>query len=198
MRKADLRLLAAEAYRLEGATVVSKKGRGLVPNARLVVTKSGRAIVVAVRSSLDRELAVTRHLDGRIAIVPEVDEVAVVCPSLEAEGRFEVLFFDKTIVLAAAERAIAYQQQHHPNVAPKAPVFLPLEAASDSSLPGLATQASRRITMSPSDSDAGGNAQYDDTIREFRDRVLREFADLLRLSLDEVAVELHILTPRRG
>lgn len=197
LKKSGLRQLAVYAYIDDDATVKAIKGPGLVPHARVEVTTSEGTKTVAIRSSLDRELAVTRHADGSIGIIPKVDEVAVVCPSLQGGDLVEVLRFDKSVILAAAEEAIARQKQCYPDASPKAPVFIPLDGTPDSPSSRLAEKAHWRKSFPATLPAREKRSSDDESMREFRDRVHREFADLQDLPIEEVAVDFRILTPRR-
>jgi hypothetical protein len=185
--KEQFRQAAVRVYEMNGAIVTRERVKGAPPYSRVKITVGSETRSTAIRTTRDRELAVTRHPDGRIAILSKVDEVAAVCPALDMPGHLEVLAFDKNVVLEAAEHAFARQRERYPDVSPKSPVFISLDEPE-----GLGGKVRWRKVVPIT-----APMQEAPSMAEFRDRVHRDFAALQGLPLEEVSVEFRILTPAR-
>jgi hypothetical protein len=152
--------------------------------------------VVIVRTSLDRQVSFNRRADGRLAAIPEADEVAVVVPSNEEAGVVEVLSFDRDTILSVFDVAAAAQRERYPTLPLKAPVFVRLDRppgkAGENAL-SLAARAQWRKKI-PLSFVPTTKSLVSETMTEFRERVLREFAELQGLPTGDVAVEFRILS----
>src|SRR5579863_9668743 len=92
-RKATFRECARRVLEQKGYTVEDKGGPGVVPGARLRVSKESKVMRVAVRTSLDRQVGLARNADGSWMTVGSMDSVIVVAPSVENPDCAEVLEF---------------------------------------------------------------------------------------------------------
>jgi len=195
IRKEQLRKAARHVYGAEGAWVRNLQKRGYLPDSLLEV--AGRT--VAVRTAPDREFSISRRADGEFATLGKVDEVAVVAPAIDHAETVEVYAFDPALVLEAAKKEAAARKALYPALSDKGPVFLSLEADQPGTLP-LANKARWKKVIHLGDIRRDAQTEEASTtassVRRFRKRVHREWAELLGLAQDEVAVDLHILGPR--
>ena len=83
LKKSQLRECGRLALEQQGFKVERINGPGILQGARLRAIKGSDERTVAVRTSLDREISLTRHLDGRLATIPQMDEIIVVGPSAD-------------------------------------------------------------------------------------------------------------------
>lgn len=195
-KKSTLRELVRWVYEANGARVREISGRGILPGSRLKVAIGSDERVVIVRTSLDRQVSFNRRADGRLAAIPEADEVAVVVPSNEEAGVVEVLSFDRDTILSVFDVAAAAQRERYPTLPLKAPVFVRLDRppgkAGENAL-SLAARAQWRKKI-PLSFVPTTKSLVSETMTEFRERVLREFAELQGLPTGDVAVEFRILS----
>jgi hypothetical protein len=196
IRKALLRSAARRVYEADGAAVRNLQKRGYVPDSLLDV--AGRT--VAVRTAADREFSVSRRADGEIATLTNADEAAVVAPAIDDSDNVEIYAFDPKVVIEAAKKEITARKALYPTISDKGPIFLSLDAYQSDSVPlaskarwkkVLALREIPRSRLRPEASATGSS------VLAFRERVHREWAELLGMPEDEVAVDLHILG-RRG
>ena len=131
LRKSHFRACAQVALERRGFSVDIKQGPGIVHGARLRAFKGGRQYDVAVRTSLDREIGLTRELDGRWRTIPRMDLVIVAVPSADVPDCAEVLCFKRNVVMEAFDRALVRHQERNPAFSHKAPVFARLDQSDE-------------------------------------------------------------------
>jgi hypothetical protein len=192
VKKSLLREVGRQALEGPGKTIEEEPGRGFVPGSRLRISEPGKGSRLAtIRVSLDREVGLTRHPDGSWVTVPNVDEVIFVVPTADGSDSAEVLSFLPSVVIDAFDHALDSQ---NPGLSYKAPVFVALDDATGG---GAATAGSALKSKAqwskviPLDSVRSKTSQRE-SIREFRERVHREFAKLQGLDVSDVAVEFTI------
>src|SRR2546430_13560532 len=89
-----------------GLTVEEVPGRGTVPGSRLRASRANQSPwLIAVRSSVDREIAFIRSSTGSIA-VPKVQQVVCAIPAADGSDSAEVLSFDPAVLSNAASRVL--------------------------------------------------------------------------------------------
>ena len=195
LRKSVLRECARLALEQRGFRVGAVGGPGVVPGSRLRASTQYESREIAVRSSTDREIGLTRRPDGRWATIPRMDEVIVVAPAAEDPKLAEVLSFAPEIIVEAFDRALEVRQEEKPDLSLKGPIFLPLDIPirrqGHEVFPALKTKAQwqkfvpfaevPRPRLSPGATAAG-----------FIERVKQEFADLHGVDVSKVTVEFRI------
>ncbi len=196
LRKSLLRECARVALEQRGFTVELISGAGIVPGARLRARKdSDDERDIAVRTSLDREVGLTRNLDGHWATIPRMDEVIVVVPAADDPGSAEVFSFAPEAIIQAFDAALKARQKERPDFSPKAPIFLALDEASRGRpadmVQGLKTKAQWQ-TLVPLASVPRHQLSQTASAVGFIERVRQEFADLHGVDVSKVTVEFRI------
>jgi hypothetical protein len=190
--KSHLRACGQVALEQRGFRVEIKPGAGIVTGARLRAFKEADEYEVAVRTSLDREVGLTRGADGRWLTIPRMDQVIVVVPSAEDPACAEVLCFKPKVLIAVFDRALAIHKEHNPAFSHKAPIFVALDEAGDGNRAQATTGLKARAewthlvplaSVPPHGTVAGG----------FIERVKREFAALNGVDVSKVSVEFRII-----
>jgi len=197
LRRQYLRDCARLALNHRGVGVELKPGAGIAPGARLRTFDGPKECEVAVRTSLDRKVGLTRHADGRWNTIPKVDEVVVAVPSAEEPASAEVLCFDRDVIIEAFDAALAARKKKHPDLSHKAPIFVALDSSSKRRSPdfssGLKTKSKWQMSVplsavSVPRSSSGRSAQG------FVERVKREFAEMNGVDVSKVVIEFRIIT----
>lgn len=191
LRKAHLRECARKALEDDGYSVEDVGGPGVVPGARLRISKGPKAHTVAVRTSLERKIGLVRNANGGWMTVPSVDRVIVVTPSAEDPNCAEVLSFTSDAIIKAFNEVLAERKESKPNFSPKAPIFVALDASRR----GKATkrglkELSKWKREVPLASVSG--QQSSNEVRMFVDRTKREFAQLIGVAEEDVTVQFLI------
>jgi hypothetical protein len=194
-RKRHLRECARLALEGRGIQAEVKPGPGIVPGARLLTMAGSEEREVAVRTSLDREVGLTRHPDGRWMTIPNVDEVVVAVPSAEEPDSAEVLCFDSDVMIEAFDAALAARMKQDSKLSHKAPIFIALDHSAKGSSPnlqsGLKTKSKWRTLIPLSAVSMPSLARP--SAEGFIDRVKREFAELNGVDVSKVVVEFRII-----
>src|ERR1051326_812196 len=193
LRKSQLRGCAQAALKKRFFRVEEKCSRGVVPGARLLAYTSAEAepLEIAVRTSLDREIGLTRHPNGRWATIPKMNEVVVAVPSASDATQAEVLGFDPKVLVKAFDAALAQRAGLNKELSPKAPIFITLDMPRNpkgrGAVSGLIDKANWRELVPICSTQGGGQTE------SFVDRVKREFAALNGVDVTKVSVEFRIL-----
>jgi hypothetical protein len=190
LRRADLRDCVSRLYQANGSVVREIRRRGIVPGSLLDV--SGRTI--AVRTSLDRDFSITRRSDGSPATISSADEVVVITPCPHDPSLLEVYAFDPAVIVERFWQSVAAQKAQYPAIGEKGPVFIGLDGAEEDK-ERLSTKARWKKLVSAEPTPLRSKSAKE-TLDQFRRRVHREFAHVVGLSENEVAVELRIVPLR--
>ena len=140
LRKSLLRECARLALEQRGFTVEPVRGSGIVPGTRLRAKDGSLTRNVAVRTSLDREVGLTRNSDGTWSTIPQMDEVLVAVPCADDRGSAEILSFDPGVLIRAFNAALTARQGENPDFKLKSPIFIALDEVvhgGDASEPAL-------------------------------------------------------------
>ena len=127
VRRSLLRECASVALEQRGFTVEPVRGSGILPGARLRAKKDSVTRKVAVRTSLDREVGLTRNSDGKWSTIPQMDEVLVAVPSGDERDLAEILSFDPDVLIRAFNAALKARQGENPDFKLKSPIFIALD-----------------------------------------------------------------------
>ena len=196
LRKSLLRECARVALEERGFTVELIGGAGIVPGARLRASKdSDDKRDIAVRTSLDREVGLTRNPDGHWVTIPQMDEVIVVVPGADDPNSAEVFSFAPDAIVQAFNAALKARQKEQPDFSRKAPIFLALDEASRGRSAdvnsGLKTKAQWRALVPLASVPRHRLSQAASAVG-FIERVRQEFADLHGVDVSKVTVEFRI------
>jgi hypothetical protein len=194
VKKSLLRDIGRAALEGPGIGVEEVPGRGIMPGAKVQISEPGKKPRVAtIRVSLDREVALTRHPDGKWVTVPNVDEVIFVVPAADGSDSAEVLSFRPSIVIDAFNHALDRLKRQNPALSYKAPVFVALDDATDDDFATASSALKEKAQWTKVISiDSVRRSRQRESVREFRERVHREFAKLQGLDISDVAVEFTI------
>jgi hypothetical protein len=189
--KSMLRVCAQTALRRRGFEVSIAGGRGIVRGARLIARKGQTRLKIAVRTSLDREIGLTRNEHGEWRTVPKMDEVIVVVRSSEDDAVAEVLAFDPGEVVEAFDAVV--KESRDSVQAFKAPVFVPVDArrTKEEGLVVLKEKARWKELVSIQQISRGGSSDPKGA-DNFIERVKRDFAELVGVDVSKVSVEIRI------
>ena len=103
LRRAAWAVLDKErGYRVEA----DERRQGVAPGARLLATKDGRILRVAVRTSLTRKVRLMPLGDGNWRTVSDVDLVVVAVPAHRKSTAIEVLGFDPRLMISRFDAAL--------------------------------------------------------------------------------------------
>jgi hypothetical protein len=190
LRKGQLRACAKTALEQRGFAVAIKSGPGIVTGARLQASKGSQEFEIAVRTSLDREIGLTRSLEGRWLTVSKVDEVVVVVPSTRDPHSAEVIGFDSTVLIDVFNQKLKELEEKNPKFALKSPVFVALDAPSGEGPEVALIARAAWTTLVPLASLPESNESVPGS---FIDRIKREFAALVGVDVNTVRVEFNII-----
>jgi hypothetical protein len=197
-------MLKVKKYRLReiGRSVLEKRGyqteiqtgQGLLPGARLIASKDGQTIEVAVRTSHQRAVSFTTQPDGRWRGLA-VDLIVAVVPAEKNYDGVDVLAFDARSVEERFDLARQGLQETSRASNFEMPVFIPLDKTSRKnvghSVSNLKEMAHWIDRVPASDVNLRVRADHQET---FIDRVKREFAEKNEVDVSKVFVEFRILT----
>jgi len=188
MRKAQLRECARHVLQQRNVRIEVKSGPGIMPGARLLAWESDGADEreIAVRTSLDREVGLTRHPDGRWA---------------DDSGSAEVLSFKPTVLMAVFDTALKHLKKRSPNLSHKAPIFVRLDKPRAKGKANVTLGVDHDVTWGLKDkaewhtivplASVPGSPPAEST-EGFIERVKREFAALNGVDVSKVVVEFRI------
>jgi hypothetical protein len=189
LRKAHLRQCARKALEDKGYSVEDIGGAGVVPGARLRISKGSNSYTVAVRTSLERKVGLARNPEGGWVTVPSVDRVVVVTLSAEHPNYAEVLGFNWEAFIEVFDAELAARKKRKSDFSPKAPIFVTL----DPSQSNPTKRALKGVSSWRSDVPlASVLSQQSSRVTAFADRVKREFAQLVDAEEEDVSVEFRI------
>jgi hypothetical protein len=200
VKRADrsaMRHCALLALQQDGYDVRRTSGKGLVPGVRLEVGKSGeKRKEVAVRTSRDRKVGLTRFPSGNWRTVPKVEEVVVVAPTLNDPTSVEVLRFSSKKLIAAFDALVLKTEGMRRKKHFKSPVFIALDPPSDGSEGDLRFDLINRLdprSVTLPFMSEGNGVQASTKETGFIERVRREFAELMGTDISKVIVNFSVV-----
>jgi hypothetical protein len=191
--KQTLRRCAQDALQKHGYSVRRVTAAGVVPGARLLVKKAGDPIRrVAVRTSMDREVGLTRDpKTGKWRTIPSAHLVVIAVPVQNNPNCAEVFGFDPKVIIRAFDALQRKALSGKPKAkASNSPLFIALDHQLDdkhelrSNLKEKSVW-STVVALKPQGRPVDRNA-------EFADRIKREFAELNGVNIGSVTVNLII------
>jgi len=193
LRKAHLRECARKALETRGYRVEDIGGAGVVPGARLRISKGPKAFRVAVRTSLERKVGFARNPDGGWMTLPDFRQIVVVTPSAEHPNCAEVLGFKREDLITAFDASLAARKKRNPEFSPSAPIFLPLDShqRGEVTKPGLKELSTWEVDV-PLASVASPQSPNREGMKQFVDRIKREFAELYGAEEKDVDIQIQI------
>ncbi len=178
-------------------SVVPILGPGIIPGARWLAQEAEGSTQrkVLIRTSFDREVALTRNPDGTWATIPSFDEVVVVALSAEDPGSAEVLGFHRQVLLDAFDAVLRKRKKQDRNVTHKIPIFVDL----DTKVPGQDAQTTLTLKdqaawreLVPFASVPRNKDLRPESTAAFIERVKHEYARLNGVEVSKVTVEFRI------
>ena len=194
LKRSLLRECARLALEQRGFTVEPVRGSGILPGARLRAKKGSVTRKVAVRTSLEREVGLTRKSDGHWSTIPRMDEVLVAVPSVNERGSAEILSFAPKVLIRAFDAALKARQGENPDFKIKSPIFIALDEvvhggdASEQALKAMSQWSS----LVPLTSVSRPHVSQNESESEFFDRVRQEFAERHGFDPSKVRVEFSV------
>ena len=192
--KQELRRLAALSKQKKGFEIVDVGGRGIGAGVRLRARKGLIRREIAVRTSDDRKVGLTRTPDGKWRTVSEVDEVLVAAISKNDPTTVEIFSFFAPDLMKAFDRLLKhYDGLQRGRGGKLPPVFMsldPLKKDPDgirSNLKGSA-QPPEHFPLRIA---AVSEVPATETMDEFTDRIVKEYAARVGADADNVTVEFH-------
>jgi hypothetical protein len=195
MRKRDLRRCAQFVLERHGYEVETVTSAGVLPGARLRARMGAAERTIAVRTSLDREVGLTRQPDGTWTTISKVDEVLIVVPANDPPDAAEVFAFAPAVLIEAFNAVLAARTEDKGELACKVPIFVsldtPVRGTFDPVAVGLREKAEWR-TVVPLASVREREGTDRGSTMALLERVKREYADLQGVDVGCVSVEFRI------
>jgi hypothetical protein len=194
LKRSQLRECARLALEQRGFSVEPIRGSGILPGARLRATKGAVTRTIAVRTSLDREVGLTRNSDGDWSTIPRMDEVLIAVPSNDERGSVEILSFAPKVLIRAFDKALRARQGENPDFKLKSPIFIALDEVVRSG--DASEQAPKAISqwssLVPLTAVSRPHVSENESESEFFDRVRQEFAERHGFDPSKVRVEFSV------
>jgi hypothetical protein len=146
-----------------------------------------------VRTSLDREVGLTRQPEGHWTTVSKVDLVLVVVPATDQPDTAEVFGFAPKVLIGAFDAALAARADDG-SLAPKVPIFIALDPDRGAANPvtvGLKATAEWRDVVTLAAARIREDSERE-SIKAFIERVKREYAERNGVDVGNVTVEFRI------
>ena len=181
LRKAHLRACARKALEDLGYRVQDIGGAGVVPGARLRLSRGLESFTVAVRTSLGRKVGFVRNPKGGWMTLSFVDRVVAVTPSAVDPNCAEVLEFTPAALIKVFDTVLAARKKQNPDFSPNAPIFINLDPfkRGNKTHQGLKKLSERQSDVPLASVPSQQSAKKNEPVPAFVDRVKREFAQLI-------------------
>jgi len=182
------REIAQFALKRRGYDVTVVAAPRVAPGARLTATKGAATLEIAVRTSQRREVGMIPNSDGRWKGVSGFDWCLVVVPS-KSSTMVEVICFNFTKLAEAFDEHV---RKHKLQTEAEVPLFVKLDAIlfGKSTSPKSGPKLVAWRDEFPADE--MGKRSKVKQVDEFINRVTREFADLVGVDAERVAVDFRI------
>jgi hypothetical protein len=181
---------------LPSHAIESRTGQGVLPGARLVAHKDKESYEVGVRTSYERSVSFSRHLDGRWRTLDSVDWVGVVVPQENNSNRVEALVFDSTNLKKLFDKALQDLALLGRSLMYEMPIFIPLDTTSGKNF-GHSVAGIKDAALWSRCSEEGEllkpQALPQASWETFINRVKREFAARNEVDVSKVQVEFRII-----
>jgi hypothetical protein len=174
-------------------------GPGIVPGARLTALKEGSPVLIAVRTSSDREIGLLRNQNGAWRTIPKVDLVLAAVPANDAPAA-DVFAFDRDVLLNVFNATVDVTEKNKRTKSRfKAPIFIALDDVTNSRMgkiqPGLKAGARWQVQIPTSRSAlpiASGKTPESHT--QLIERLKRQVATSIGVDMSKVVLEIRIIT----
>lgn len=181
------------AFQERGFETESRTGRGILPDARLRITRDGEAFEVAVKCSLERSLGFSRKSTRRWRTLDSVDLLAAIVPVAGGSGKFQIYCFEASSLIEAYNKALSGMREARRAPSLEMPIYIPLDRRSRKNVghheSDLAKRAMWDIEVEVDQSEETIRPEHEDSIQ----RAKREFAERNQVSIDRVSLELKII-----
>ena len=194
LKRSQLRECARLALEQRGFSVEPISGSGILPGARLRAKKGAVTRNIAVRTSLDREVGLTRNSDGDWSTIPRMDEVLVAVPSVGERGSAEILSFAPKLLIHAFDQALKARQSENRDFKLKSPIFIALDdvVRGDDASERALKAMSQWSSLVPLTAVSRPHVSENESESEFFDRVRQEFAERHGFDPSKVRVEFSV------
>lgn len=195
LAKRELRRLAAMAKQRQGYSIEDVGGRGIAPGARLQAKKGLFKTSIAVRTSHDRKVGLTRTETGKWRTVLKVEEVLVAAISRDNPNMVEVLCFKRSVLVRAFNRRVASDDElRRPRNGKYSPVFIELDSnwKDEKCIRSNLKKKAEWSRLLPLTLDTSGSASRM-TVSEVIDRAKRDYAVITGVDLADVVVEIRLI-----
>ena len=195
VKKSILRGVVPSVLEGQGYAVASQSGQGLLPGSRLLATKKGKQLDVAVKILLERRMSFTKQSATKWRTLGSVDLVVAVAPVGGDSDDIEVLAFDAEILTSRFDEAWKILEKANRALSFETPIFVPLDEVSRKNLghniANLKAVADWSNRLSLANVTERSAAAVPET---FIDRVKREFAEKNGVDVSKVVVEFRIVS----
>jgi hypothetical protein len=128
MKNASYRVVARSVLKERGFDVRVNPGQGYLPGARLIASRAGQSIDVAVKASQERVISFTQQPNQRWRTLHAVDLVIAVVPGEQNPDEADVFGFERKPLVRAFDRAWkALEGAKRPT---GIPIFVPIDEGS--------------------------------------------------------------------
>jgi hypothetical protein len=194
MRKEQLRAEVPRILTERGFSRIQElSSRGVLPGARLVATRGGTEVAIAVKVSAERSLSFTKKSKTRWRTAGSVNLIVAVVPARDSKEDLEVLAFDSKRLIAEFDKAWKALKAAGRPISFEIPVFVPLDEVSRKNLghgiANLKDIAEWTVRVPVKEVRDRSLAESAET---FYERVKREFAERTGVDVTKVEVEFRI------
>jgi hypothetical protein len=174
-------------------------GPGIVPGARLTALKEGSRVLVAVRTSSDREVGLLRNQNGTWRTIPKVNLVLAAVPAIDALAA-DVFAFDRDVLLNEFKATVDVTEKNKRTKSRfKAPIFVALDDVTNSRTGKIQSglKARRLWQVQIPTSRSALPTASDKTLEshtQLIERLKREVAILIGVDISKVVLEIRIIT----
>jgi hypothetical protein len=130
MKNASYRIVAQSVLKERGYDVRVNSGQGYLPGARLIASRAGQSIDVAVKASQERVISFTQQPNKRWRTLHAVKLVIAVVPGEQNPDEADVFAFKPTRLVRAFDRAWKALGDAKRPTGFNIPIFVPIDEVS--------------------------------------------------------------------
>jgi hypothetical protein len=130
IKNASYRLVGRSVLQERGYDVRVNPGQGYLPGARLIASRKGQAIDVAVKASQERVLSFTQQPNKDWRTLHAVDLVIAVVPGEKNPDEADVFGFEREKLIRAFNRAWKALEHAKRPLGFNIPIFVPIDEVS--------------------------------------------------------------------
>jgi hypothetical protein len=130
MKSSSYRVVARSVLKDRGYDVRVNPGQGYLPGARLIASRTGQSIDVAVKASQERVISFTQQPNKRWRTLHAVDLVIAVVPGEQNPDEADVFAFERKALVRAFDRAWKALEGAKRPTGFNIPIFVPIDEVS--------------------------------------------------------------------